>query len=156
LSPLPALAACCLALAVSGGPDFWAVPWSDRGAGPAAPDSQTSEDLCREVTRRVSEKDRLAGEVIGGRVSLVEGAARYRDLDEHPPAFCWREFREVYPGASDDERHCRAVIAHVRAELPNRPGADPALVGRLETELHDLLRRGDLRLPRPDTPPPGD
>jgi hypothetical protein len=144
LSLLVALAACALVPAVSGGPGFWAVP-----------DSQAPDDHCRDILRRVLEKDRLAGEVIEGRLSLAEAAARYRDLDEQSPEFRWREFRESHPGASDDERHCRAVIGFVRAELPGRPGGDPALVGRLETELLDLLGRGDFRLPRPDTPPPG-
>jgi hypothetical protein len=156
LSPLAALAACCLALAFSRGSGFWAAPGPDREGDPAGPDSPAPEDLCREITRRASEKDRLAGEVIEGRLALVKAAARYRDLDEQPPPFHWREFREGHPGASDDERHCRAVIVHVRWELLDRPGGDPALVGRLETELQDLLRRGDFRLPGPDRAPPGD
>jgi hypothetical protein len=155
LSPVAALAACWLALAVSRGPGFWAAPGPDREDDPAGPDSQAPDDLCREITRRLSEKDRLAGEVIEGRLSLVEAAARYRDLDAQPPTFRWRELREVYPGASDDECHCRTVIGNVRARLLYRPGGDPALVGRLETELQDLLRRGDFRLLGPDTPPAG-
>ena len=147
---LAALAASCLALAVWGRGDVSSLPVPDL----PAPDGEAAKDLCRDILRRALEKDRLAGEVIEGRLSLVDAAARYRDLDEQPPPFSWSNFRSAYPGDSDDERHCRAVIVFVRAELASRPGADPAVVGRLEAELHDLLNRGEIRLPRPETPPP--
>jgi hypothetical protein len=149
---LTALAACCLAVAVSRGPDFWSLPRSGRGADPA-PDESGRE--VRDVARRIVEKERLAADVIEGRLSLTAAAARYRDLNEQTPPFNWETFRRLYPGASDDERHCRAVIGYVREDLRHRPGADLALTDRLDTELQDLLRRGDFRLPRRDGPPPG-
>jgi hypothetical protein len=155
---LAALVACCLPIAVSRGTRFWAAPWPGRGADPAAQDTDAPEDLgqhLRDVTRRVLEKERLAADLFEGRLSLTAAAARYRDLEEQPPAFNWEAFRRLYPGASDDERHCREVIGYVRADLPYRPGADPALADRLEAVLEDLLGRGDLRLPRSDKPPPG-
>ena len=147
---LPAgLAACCLALAVWRGGNFWSVPRPDGLPDRAAPDGQAAADVCPNLLRRVRDKERLAGEVIEGRLSLAEAAARYRDLDAQPPPPNWEEFRRVYPGASDDERHCRQVIANVRLELPFHPDADPALLGRLEAELDDLLGRGDFHLPGP-------
>ena len=149
-SLLAALAASCLTLAVWRRGDVSSLPDPDL----PAPDSEAAVGICRDILRRVLEKDRLAGEVIEGRLSLVGAAARYRDLDEQPPPFSWSNFRSAYPGDSDDERHCRAVIVFVRAELGSRPGADPAVVGRLEAELHDLLNRAEFRLPPPETPPP--
>jgi hypothetical protein len=149
VSLLAGLAACCATLAVS---------WTDDSRPSAAPDggpdSQAPDESCRDVLRRVLEKEGLVGEVIEGRLSLTEAAAHFRDLDEQPPPFGWRQFHELYPGASDDERHCRMVIAMVSAEVHARPGSDLAVVDRLETELQDLVGRGDIRLPRPGTAPP--
>jgi hypothetical protein len=142
---LAALAACGLTLTVCRNGDFWSLPGPDGG-----PDEQAPADVCRDVLRRLLEKQRLAGEVIEGRLSLTEAAAAFRHLDEQPPAFNWSDFRRTYPGATDDERHCRAVIVFVRAQLQIRPGADPALLGRLEAELHDLVGRGGFRLPPPE------
>jgi hypothetical protein len=111
------------------------------------------EDRCQEVERRHVEKQRLAGEVIAGRLSLLEAAARFRDLDEQPPAACREALRGNYWGASDDECHCRAVLQYVRVEMCLRPGVDPDLAERLEAELRALREHGDLRLPGPDDVP---
>jgi hypothetical protein len=151
---LAALAACCLTLAVSRRGDFWGGPWPDGGADLAAGD-QEPEACIRDILRRATAKQRLAVEVVEGRLPLVEAAMGFRDLDEQPPPFNWQGFRDSFPGASDDERHCRQVLSYVWGELQDRPDADPALLGRLEAELQDLLARGDFRLPRPDAPPSG-
>jgi hypothetical protein len=148
---LAAVAACCLTLTVSRRGDFWAAPWPDGGADPSG--GQEPEACVRDILRRAAAKQRLAVEVIEGRLSLVEAATRFRDLDEQPPPFHWQAFRDAFPGASDDERHCRQVLNYVWGELQDRPDADPALLGRLEAELQDLLARGNFRLPRPDPPP---
>jgi hypothetical protein len=104
--------------------------------------------------RRVQEKQRLAWELIEGRLSLPEAAARYRDLEEQQPSFNWRGFRCTCPGESDDERHCREVIVFVGVELQGRPETDLALVGRLEAELQARLGRGDFHLPGPSPSSP--
>jgi hypothetical protein len=143
-----ALAACCLTLAASQRGDFWGGPWPGGGADPTG--NQEPEDCIRDILRRAVAKQRLTVEVVEGRLSLVEAATGFRDLDEQPPPFDWRAFRDAFPGASDDERHCRQVLCYVGGELQGRPGADPALLGRLEAELQDLLARDDFRLPRPD------
>ena len=137
-------------LAVLRGTDFGALP-DDR---PRERPGQGPDDTFARVAERCTQKRRLAEEVIDGRLGLLEAARRYRDLDEQPPPFYWEAFRRTYPGASDDERHCRNVIGYVGTALQDRPDADPALVARLEAELEDLLRRGDLRLPGPVAAPP--
>ena len=117
------------------------------GADPLAQRGQELDDRIRRALRRFAARRRLAGEVIDGRLTLPEAAAGFRDVSEADPAFDWERFRLVHPGASDDERLCRQVIGYVWVQVQNRPDADPALPGRLEAELEDLLRRGDLRLP---------
>jgi hypothetical protein len=113
------------------------------------------QELCEGADRRAAEKRALARAVIAGRLSLLQAAARFRDLNARPPAFPWEAFRQTYPGDSDDERHGREVIQFVRQEVQLRPGAGPAMVGRLEAELQGLLERGNFRLPGPDDQPGG-
>jgi hypothetical protein len=96
------------------------------------------------------EHQRLARDVAAGRLGLVEAASGYRDLAADDPAFNQEVFRRAYPCASDEESYCRQVIAFVRETLRDHPGADPAVVERLEAELQDRLERGDLTLPGPD------
>jgi hypothetical protein len=148
--PLAVLAACCVALTLSRGPDFWAAPASD-GADPDA-DNQELDKLYQALRQRVAEKERLAAQVAEGRLALPDAAARFRDLDRQPPPFYWDRFRRSYPGCSDEERHCREVISYVQA-LRGRSGQGAVVVARLEAELRDLLDRGDLRLP--EAPPAG-
>jgi hypothetical protein len=87
--------------------------------------------------------------VIDGRLTLLEAAARFRDLNLEPPLFCWGGFRACYPSASDDGCHCLEVIGYVRAEQRERPGTAAGIADRLEAELQEHVRRGDLRLPVP-------
>jgi hypothetical protein len=105
--------------------------------------------------QRIAEKNALTSEVIEGRLPLLQAAAQFRDLNARPPALAWETFRHVYPGDTDDERHCRQVIQFVREAVQLRPGADLALPGRLEAELRGLLEHGDFRLPGPADIRPG-
>jgi hypothetical protein len=113
------------------------------------------QDLCEAVDRRADQKQALAIAVIEGRLPLPQAAARFRDLNAQPPTYNWAAFRLFYPGDSDDERHCREVIEFVRQDVRQRPGTDPAAVGRLEAELQGLLEQGNFRLPGPDDVHPG-
>jgi hypothetical protein len=147
-APFAVLAACCVALALSSGSDFWAAPAFD-GADPDADDRELKE-LNRALQQRIAEKDRLAALVGEGRLALPDAAARFRDLDRQPPPFRWDQFCRSCPGRSDEERHCREVINYVRT-LRDPPGRGDAVAARLEAELRDLLDRGDLHLP--EAPP---
>ena len=146
---LAALVACGAALALRPGADPRVVPGSVGGSDPPARSNEEGVDPCRQAMRRATDKRRLAAEAIEGRLSLVDAAARFRDLNAAAPAFNRQAFCTAYPGGSDDERDCRAVLNFVRVELQGRRDADPALAERLEAELHDLLGRGDFRLPEP-------
>jgi hypothetical protein len=147
-----ASAACCVALALWQGADSPAVPGSAGDADAHAQPNVEAVDVCRKAMQRAVEKQGLAAEVVEGRLSLVGAAARYRDLNAGEPAFNWQALRTTYPGCPDDELHCREVLSFVRIELQHRPEADPALAEHLEAELHDLLGRGNFRLPGPTSP----
>jgi hypothetical protein len=98
--------------------------------------------------RRSEVQRRIAREVIAGRLALLEAARWCRDLNETNPEFVWSDFRKVYPGTSDDERHVRYVLALVRAELPRGTRTAKCVTAHLEAELAEQLRRGAVGLPR--------
>jgi hypothetical protein len=101
---------------------------------------------------RVRQKGFLTREVFEGRLGLLEAAAQFRALDHAPPAFHWDVFRESTPANSEEERHCREVIAHVDSMKHVNPQAS-AVVARLEQELREHLRRGKPCLPEIGTLP---
>jgi hypothetical protein len=122
---------------------------------PPAPDRwmmlQTPEDLleARRVAlcHRSEVRRRIARDVFSQRMTLLEAACWCRDLNETNPEFCWADFRVNFPGATDDERHARYVIAWVRAEFPNGSAEGTAVVASLEAELAERLRQGALGMP---------
>jgi hypothetical protein len=96
------------------------------------------------IVARMTAKGQVANEVIAGRLSLLQAAAAFRNLDQRWP-------RVAVPSpyspkaASEDEVYCLLVIGYVRAEAPPERAAD--LVGRLRAELTAMLRDGKLHLP---------
>jgi hypothetical protein len=103
------------------------------------------------IDARTSAKCRIADEIIAGRLSLLQAAAAFRDLDERWPRspIIWA----YYPNAaSEDEVHCLNVIGYVGAEAP--PDRAAELTDRFHAELDAMLRDGALRLPSPEDAPP--
>jgi hypothetical protein len=88
---------------------------------------------------------RVGRALLRGELSLWEAAACFRDLEaQRPPGL--RAGSEVHRGATAEERHCRHVITFARAAFEEGSEVgDPA--PRLEAELEERVRRGDLRLP---------
>jgi hypothetical protein len=100
------------------------------------------------ITARIYAKAQIAEEVVAGRVTLLQAAACFRVLDQLPPAcpelFC----RFTYPGASEEEHCCRAVILWAQGAAEVRDPYLGAIVGaELEAELTELLHSGPLDLP---------
>jgi hypothetical protein len=113
-----------------------------------APDDRPDLESARVTTLAQSQRlHELTADVAEGRASLLDGAARLRDVCRAWPEFSWFRFREVTPGASDDERFCHMLIGRVRL-LPRRDAEQAgAVVSRLEAELEARTRDGMLRLP---------
>jgi hypothetical protein len=126
-------------------PDPTAAPAPDEVVGP--PDEP--DRCCRVIQARLRAKRLLVSEVAARRMSLVEAAAHFRDLNETPPDCPDRGYRSAFEGSSDGERLCRQVISWVRAENEGRsPLAEATLTVWLEAELVGLLARdGIVRLP---------
>jgi hypothetical protein len=105
------------------------------------------EALHRIVFACTEGKDQLARDVAANRLSLVEGAARFRALCLATPAFDPVRLRRDHPGSSDEECYYRALIDWVRGVLADQPVRAEEVAWRLEAELQELLRNGTPSLP---------
>jgi hypothetical protein len=114
-------------------PEWWAKSEARRAAG-----------LSRGLAKR-----RIARDVLAQRLTLLEAAEHFRDLNEGNPDVNWEVFRRDIPGSSDDERYCWQVIEVVQSEARCRdPNYAAVVKDRLEAELRDHLKNGTLQLRR--------
>jgi hypothetical protein len=91
------------------------------------------------VLRRIMAKEAIVKDLLEGRLTLLEAAQRFQDLDEKSDERL-DQYRLRYPGRSDGEKRCRQVIDWVRTRLEDRPPSQAAaLLQRLEEELNDIL-----------------
>jgi hypothetical protein len=99
------------------------------------------------VVARLRLKDTIVNDVCLDRLSLLEAAARFRDLDQLLPVQCTDEFRLRHQPSSDEECYCLKVVVAAEAQLrASRQPASP-LGARLRAELNDRLAAGTLRFP---------
>lgn len=115
------------------------------------PEQLRGRDLERQrqvALRRMQARLQIVEELAAGRMDLLEAAGRFRDLNETLPEFSREVLHRYFPGASEEERYCRQVLAWVDSELTHRDARlASATTGRLERQLEEYLRRGGPRLP---------
>ncbi len=132
-------------------PNLLADAWQVPCLKPMFPEEQRREaSLNRQhdaVRRRMESRRAVLRELVDGHRTLLETAARFRDIDRNAPEFNWPSFREATLEATDEERHCREVIEHLRAWAPLGVGPTEEMAQRLERELAELLARGPVCLP---------
>jgi hypothetical protein len=127
---------------------LWRSAWQDDALGRELARREELERVGRLCLARLVRKAEIAQALGQGRMPLLEAAARLGALDRLPPEVCWKQFREAYPGASDEERFCREALYWAEGELREQDPCDAAAVlGRLRDELDRHLRRGRPRLP---------
>jgi hypothetical protein len=101
------------------------------------------------ATGRIGAKSKLVRRLIDGELNLLEVAAWFRYVNDHPPHHrC--DFRKTTPGCGDVEKTCRQVLAWVEADLQTRMPRSQAdqVLGRFERELDTLLAEtGTVELP---------
>jgi hypothetical protein len=103
-----------------------------------------------EATQRcIAAKDRVVADVVGGRVGLLEAAAAFRHWHRGVPGYDEELIRQFFPGQSEEESLCLAVIYYVEKALDNRPEEQAELVANLRSQLKRHQERGTLRLPGP-------
>ncbi len=147
------------ALTTAAGASFYraANPWARIAREQAR--GERLEARLRETTRRMAARDQVIAALCAGRLTLLEAAARFRDLDAECPdprrdilTLVMRKFDPTGNGLSYDECVCRTVIDYVRR---GREGQDPEhscagtaeAAPRLEEEYRQLVRAGALHLP---------
>jgi hypothetical protein len=103
----------------------------------------------REVLALTDKKWQVARDLVAGRLTLLEAAARYRDLPGINKEV-WLKTVRSEPGTTDSECFCRHAIGWVRHVLEfdaPSPSVRADVLARLENELAKHLQQGDIHLP---------
>jgi hypothetical protein len=104
---------------------------------------------CDAAIALVTAKSQVGGDLARGRITLLEAAARLRELDRLEPPVVLAQIRQTYPASSEMERCCREAITWVESWLEGHPEHDQAVLLRLRAELDEHLQRGTLEVPEP-------
>jgi hypothetical protein len=114
---------------------------------------QVEEGYSEAQALRLVAKDRIAHDTAAGRLSLLQAAALFRELNRLSPAPAQPTRVDSslgIPADSEEAWLCRQVAAHVRVALRADPARAEAAVARLEAEFFAELRtHGTIRLPDP-------
>jgi hypothetical protein len=103
-----------------------------------------------ESIQRCKAKEDVVRDVIAGRLTLLEAAARFRDVNASWPK-ARAVLQQAYAGLPYELALCRQVIAYAEVELRWSDQKDRVL-RRLEAELEEHLRRyGKVCLPGADS-----
>jgi hypothetical protein len=108
---------------------------------------QRLEDQDQAVLKCIEAKHTILAEVVAGRLTLAEAAARFQAIDARNPCFRETTFHESHPGLSDAECYGHAVRSAVLELLADRPDQAREVSQRLEAELSQLLPSGKFRPP---------
>jgi hypothetical protein len=130
------------------GLDFWELPRLERENRQGLCEMAEGKELAARAERRMARRREVVQGLRERRLGLTDAAARFGELNAACPG-AEGGLRLLYPGASDEERCCRQVIAWVRKDLAQESPEEAArLAGELEAQLDRLLRGGALRPPR--------
>jgi hypothetical protein len=123
-------------LAQSIGADVWNMPDLKEQVRAAGVEEDRLAEEDDDVLRRIAIKDAIIVDLIAGRVTLAEATEHFTALNADRPRYL-AALREVYPGATDQEKFARNVISFVVARV--EPHERAAISSRLETELRQML-----------------
>jgi hypothetical protein len=129
-------------LARAAGVDFWNAARAEADLAEAAATDRALADRDDTILRRIAIKESLITDLIAGRATLAEVAARFLELNEDEPGYLL-VLRSAVPGDSDLERSARNVIDYVSHRV-----TDPARLADLRHRLEaDLARMQDADHP---------
>jgi hypothetical protein len=106
-----------------------------------------AEDWQCALLKRMEARDRLVEALLADRLTLLQAAAGFRDLDQGSPEFNLGRFRQKASGQTDEERYCRLVILWAEAQHVDSPERAARVAARLGEELKAHLRDGTIHLP---------
>src|SRR5262245_9934674 len=81
--------------------------------------SEELDSLWADFNRHEAARQEIVQALAARRLSLLEAAARFRDLHRAEPESQQLAFHKYAPGDSDGERYCRAVLRGVETWLPD-------------------------------------
>jgi hypothetical protein len=155
------LSACAAALAVA----FYSLDYFQPGwvmeVGPAlgrlselrsrlqgdADSMSTLDEQTKTVFSRIQAKRQIVQSLAADRMTLLEAAVQFHDLERDLPEENKATLRRHFPSGSDAECYCWQAIAFTEAELSSWPKVATEVGGRLRAELRELLTRGAITLP---------
>lgn len=94
------------------------------------------------VLARTQAKRQMLLELIEERLTLIETARQYRDLDSQFGSNQADKLAVVWPGSCQLERYCHQIIQVAHWELSERPDKAAAVVARLKAELQTATESG--------------
>ena len=107
---------------------------------------ETLNEHTRLVQQDLEAKSRVIEDLRNDRMTLLEAAARFRDMGHSCLDRDGALFRQSYAGQTDAERWCRKVIAYMR-DLSRAHTDGASRADQLEADLSRHLAQGPLQLP---------
>jgi hypothetical protein len=106
------------------------------------PEQQPSHSRTQAMMRRLETKERVVLALAANRMSLLEAARIFYDLDGDGAAE-GRPLHIPWPDSVTVECYCRLVIHYARGSLMRQPEAlAKAVIGRLEAEFREHVNSG--------------
>jgi hypothetical protein len=131
--------------------DWWSLPELREQIRRGHEFDATLDRAGEGVLDRATAKEQATQGLLAGRLNLTETAARFRALNASSP---WTvpPLPEAFPGATEEERACRQVIAWAEcaSEYAGPPGAGRQTRRRLEAELNVLKEKNHGAVPLPE------
>lgn len=94
------------------------------------------------LVARLQAKQRLLEDLIRARLTLLETATSFRDLDRMMPSDQRERFHRAWRGSSEVERYCHHIIQRAESELVQQPRRAAAVVARLKAEFQAAAETG--------------
>ncbi len=93
---------------------------------------------------RAEAKQRMLRDLIHERLTLVETATRFRELDRALASDQLERLHRAWLGNSEVERYCHQIIQRAEWELSEQPCVAAAVAARLKAELQAAAESGAL------------
>lgn len=105
-------------------------------------DQLRARELESELARAygvVETRNHIVNRLLGGEIDLLVAASQFRELSLQLPTFDWENFRDQFPGDTEEECFCRHVITYVAANGRFGNAQAAAAVDRLNTDLQNYM-----------------
>ena len=127
-------------------PELRRLPEATSRIGGKDESARQLEEKSQIVLARIKLKGQIIEDLCARRLSLLEAASRFRNLDKILPESFPGHFARYYDCDSDEECYCLRVIVATQAQLESLNKPHVTLVAGLRAELRERLNEGTLQL----------